>query len=106
MQIAAHTALEKLSNSKELFLELFQHGTLSVEIYKPAGKDLQQPHDRDEVYIIISGSGEFINGNTKSQFLPGDFLFVPAGIEHRFINFTDDFTTWVVFYGPPGGEKI
>jgi mannose-6-phosphate isomerase-like protein (cupin superfamily) len=105
MQIAANSALEKLSNSKELFLKLFQHGTLTVEIYKPAAIDLQQPHDRDEVYIIISGTGEFINGSTKSQFLPGDFIFVPAGIEHRFINYTDDFATWVVFYGPRGGEK-
>jgi hypothetical protein len=31
-------------------------------------------------------------------------LFVPAGIEHRFIKFTEDFVTWVVFYGPKGGE--
>ena len=32
-------------------------------------------------------------------------IFVPAGIEHRFENFTDDFSTWVIFYGPAGGEK-
>ncbi len=34
----------------------------------------------------------------------GDFLFVPAGVEHRFENFTSDFATWVFFYGPVGGE--
>jgi mannose-6-phosphate isomerase-like protein (cupin superfamily) len=34
-----------------------------------------------------------------------DVLFVPAGVEHRFENFTDDFTTWVIFYGQKGGEK-
>jgi uncharacterized RmlC-like cupin family protein len=39
------------------------------------------------------------------HFGPGDFLFVPAGIEHRFVNFTDDFSTWVIFYGPKGGES-
>jgi hypothetical protein len=31
-------------------------------------------------------------------------LFVPAGAEHRFEDFTDDLTVWVVFYGPEGGE--
>ena len=36
---------------------------------------------------------------------PGDFLFVPAGVEHRFEGFTDDLAVWVVFYGPDGGER-
>jgi mannose-6-phosphate isomerase-like protein (cupin superfamily) len=106
MRIEVSAALEKLGNSKELFTELFRHGSLTVEVYKPIEEDLQQPHDKDEMYIIISGTGEFINGNKKSVFAPGDFLFVPAGKVHRFINFTNDFATWVIFYGPEGGEKI
>jgi hypothetical protein len=35
---------------------------------------------------------------------PRDFLFVAAGDEHRFVEFTEDFSTWVLFYGPEGGE--
>jgi hypothetical protein len=31
-------------------------------------------------------------------------LFVPAGVEHRFEDFSDDFAVWVVFWGPDGGE--
>ena len=98
-------ALEKLSQEDSPFKKLFNHGTLSIEIYKPEKVDLQQPHTRDEVYIIISGTGEFINGTRKTNFSPGDFLFVPAGVEHRFLNFSTDFSTWVIFYGPEGGEK-
>jgi hypothetical protein len=30
---------------------------------------------------------------------------VPAGKAHRFENFTPDFATWVVFWGPQGGER-
>jgi mannose-6-phosphate isomerase-like protein (cupin superfamily) len=86
------------------FTTVFQHGTLLVEIYAPRGVDPQQPHTRDELYVVISGSGTFINGSTRTQFGPGDVLFVPAGIEHRFVDFTDDFATWVMFYGPEGGE--
>jgi hypothetical protein len=32
-------------------------------------------------------------------------LFVPAGMDHRFVNFSGDFAAWVIFYGPAGGEK-
>lgn len=104
MHINPGNALEKLKGSGKLFSEVFAHGTLSVEVYKPVNKDLQQPHDRDEVYIVISGKGEFYNDGITCKFSPGDFLFVPAGKEHRFENFSDDFSTWVIFYGPVGGE--
>lgn len=104
MHLQATDVLEKLVEKDQLFLEVFKHGTLSVEVYKPSLVDLQQPHDRDEVYVIIAGHGEFVNNGTKVHFKAGDFLFVPAGVEHRFENFSDDFSTWVLFYGPVGGE--
>lgn len=104
MKIGTKEALEKLKKESSSFLTLFEHGTLSVEIYKPEKIDLQQPHPRDEVYVIVSGSGEFLNDGVRTNFRPGDFLFVPAGNAHRFENFSDDFSTWVLFYGPEGGE--
>ena len=88
----------------ERFVEAFSHGTLSVELYAPVGVDPQTPHDRDEVYFVVSGSGDFVVAGERSPFKAGDALFVAAGAEHRFENFTADFTTWVVFYGPVGGE--
>ena len=88
----------------ERFVQLFGHGTLEIEIYAPRGHDPQQPHTRDEVYIVVSGSGEFVNGERRDRFAPGDFLFVPAGVVHRFENFGDDLVVWVIFYGPEGGE--
>ena len=104
MHLTVDNALAQLKDSGKLFLELFHHGSLNIEIYKPQSVDLQQPHDRDEVYIVISGVGEFMSNGNTIHFNPGDFLFVPAGIEHRFIDFSDDFSTWVIFYGPKGGE--
>ena len=85
---------------------LFEHGTLEVEIYAPRGKDPQQPHTRDEVYVVMQGSGQFVNGAERHPFGVGDVLFVPAGVIHRFEDFSDDFATWVFFYGPEGGEKM
>jgi len=31
-------------------------------------------------------------------------MFVAAGVEHHFEDFTEDLAIWVIFYGPPGGE--
>lgn len=105
MQITSLNALKQLKEHPEEFLTLFEHGTLAVEIYKPDQIDKQQPHSRDEVYIVVSGTGTFFNDGERSEFVSGDFLFVKAGKEHRFENFTEDFSTWVLFYGPEGGES-
>jgi mannose-6-phosphate isomerase-like protein (cupin superfamily) len=86
------------------FATIFQHGSLEVEIYAPQDTDSQQPHARDEVYFVATGSGEFVCGETRQKFAPSDLLFAAAGVEHRLENFTDDLAVWVLFYGPEGGE--
>jgi mannose-6-phosphate isomerase-like protein (cupin superfamily) len=83
----------------------FEHGTMLAKLYAPQVQDLQKPHTRDEVYIVASGTGTLIAGEKRHPFGPGDFLFVPAQVVHRFENFSDDFKVWVVFYGPEGGER-
>jgi mannose-6-phosphate isomerase-like protein (cupin superfamily) len=88
----------------ERFAKVLGHGSMEVEVYAPRGTDPQTPHNRDELYVVVSGSGEFVNGPERRPFGSGDVLFVPAGVEHRFEDFTDDLVVWVVFYGPEGGE--
>lgn len=104
-KVSLHNSLKQLQKSGKEFVELFSHGSLSVEIYKPDQTDKQTPHTRDEIYVIVSGSGVFFLDGERTTFSPGDVLFVPAENEHRFENFTDNFVTWVFFYGPEGGEK-
>ena len=87
------------------YAELFAHGSLSVEVYAPRGEDKQEPHTRDELYVVIAGRGEFVYGGHRAPFGSGDLIFVPARLPHRFENFTVDFSTWVAFYGPEGGER-
>jgi mannose-6-phosphate isomerase-like protein (cupin superfamily) len=86
------------------FTRIFQHGTLTAELYAPRGHDPQTPHTRDEVYVVVQGRGVFFDGNTYCPCESGTFLFVRAGRVHRFQDFTDDFAVWVIFYGPEGGE--
>jgi quercetin dioxygenase-like cupin family protein len=98
-------ALARLATAGAPFVLLFRHGTLEVELYKPDRVDRQQPHTRDEVYVVVSGSGDFVCGGTHRPFGPGEVLFAAAGVEHRFEEFTTDFATWVFFYSPAGGER-
>ena len=84
---------------------MLQHGSMEVEIYAPAAPTRRRRIPAtSEVYVVVTGSGTFINGPERHSFGPGDVLFVPAGVEHRFEDFTDDLAVWVVFYGPEGGE--
>jgi mannose-6-phosphate isomerase-like protein (cupin superfamily) len=89
----------------ERWVAVLERGSIAVELYAPRGTDPQKPHSRDELYMVVSGSGQFVNGQQRYPFRPGDLLFVPAGVVHRFESFSDDFAAWVVFYGPDGGEQ-
>ena len=105
MKSSVIKALQHLNKKPgDLFIKVLEHGNMSVELYKPVDVDLQMPHLQDELYVIISGYGEFLNDGVRTPFQQGDVLFVKAGVEHRFENFTADFATWVIFYGPEGGE--
>jgi mannose-6-phosphate isomerase-like protein (cupin superfamily) len=88
---------------------LMQHGTMTLRYYAPRGRDPQTPHAQDEIYVVVAGAGTFALGRDEAalerrRFGPGDAIFAPAGWVHRFEDFTDDFATWVVFWGPQGGE--
>lgn len=86
-------------------LEAFAHGTMSVVLFAPQGKDYRVSHGQDELYIVVGGEGELVVEGVRHRFAKGDVLFVPARKEHHFENFSRDLVTWAVFWGPQGGES-
>lgn len=96
---------DQLGRDGKPFFAGMGHGSMTVELYKPAGRDLQTPHAQDELYIVIAGSGTFSKAGELRPFASGDVIFVEAGLEHRFESFSEDFETWVIFWGPKGGES-
>lgn len=106
---ATHVSLQQAMASGQppsgnLAIPVFGHGSMEAELYMPVERDRQSPHDRDEIYVVARGRGQFYNGEATVPVEVGAFLFVPAGVEHRFTEFSDDFAVWVFFYGPQGGE--
>ena len=53
----------------------------------------------------MSGSGWFVNGAERHRFGPGDVMFVPANVPHRFEDFSDDLAVWAVFCSPQNEES-
>ncbi len=60
-------------------------------LYPPQKIDPQGPHQQDERYVTISGSGRFVKNGEEKPFQPHDVIFVEAGAEHGFIDFTEGF---------------
>ena len=105
-KLTADDALKKLLEQSEFpFTVMMKHGTMTIEYFAPQQVDTQTPHKQDEIYVIIKGHSSFCRDGERMSCKKNDVLFVPAGMEHHFENFSDDFATWVIFYGPEGGEK-
>ena len=97
-RLTPQAALERLGRAGgQRWVTIFKHGPIELEYYSPRQTDPQQPHTRDEVYFVISGSGWFVSDDGRKRFGPGEMLYVPAGVAHRFEEFTDDFATWAIF---------
>lgn len=64
----------------------------------------QVPHARDEVYFVASGTARYRVEDRVTEVGPGDLLFCAARTPHGFEGNSDDFTVWVLFYGPEKPE--
>lgn len=82
----------------------WKRGTLDVALSLPLPPNEQTPHAQDELYAIIRGRGVLVHDGERTPFESGDLLFVAAGIEHHYEEFTEDLALWRIFYGPTGGE--
>ena len=87
-----------------LSLPVLNRAALDLRYYEPGSVDRQQPHTRDELYIVVSGSAEYCDADGRHRVTQSAAVFVAAGVEHRFESMSKDFAVWVVFYGPEGGE--
>lgn len=85
-------------------IEAFRHGSMSLIYFAPEGTDYQTPHEQDELYFILEGSGVIEIEGESHVFSAGSVIFVAAGKKHKFRGNLSNIKMWAVFYGPKGGE--
>jgi mannose-6-phosphate isomerase-like protein (cupin superfamily) len=49
--------------------------------------DRQAPHEDDEIYVVLEGSGVLEVEGENVELREGHAVFVPAGAEHRFVGY-------------------
>jgi mannose-6-phosphate isomerase-like protein (cupin superfamily) len=58
--------------------------------------DHQQPHDDDELYVVLEGRGVLDVAGKRVELAEGDAVFVPAGAEHTFSGY-ENLSVLVIF---------
>jgi mannose-6-phosphate isomerase-like protein (cupin superfamily) len=71
---------------------------LGVYVLVAPEPDRQQPHELDEVYVVLDGTGVLEIEGRPVPIEEGQAVFVPAGAEHRFTAY-ERLALLVVFNG-------
>ena len=61
--------------------------------------DHQQPHDDDELYVVLEGRGVLTVEGEETPLTEGQAAFVPAGADHRFTGY-EGLSVLVIFTKP------
>jgi len=90
---------QSLSGDSVQYQEFLRVPSLSCGVYRlPAGsKDMQTPHDEDEVYFVLEGSAHMKLGEELKEVGPGSILYVKATETHSFFEIEEDMTLLVFF---------
>jgi mannose-6-phosphate isomerase-like protein (cupin superfamily) len=72
---------------------------LGVYVLVAPEPDTQEPHDDDEVYVVLEGRGTLEVEGESFPVGEGDALFVEAGAEHRFTGY-ESLGVLVIFTRP------
>jgi mannose-6-phosphate isomerase-like protein (cupin superfamily) len=91
---------EKLKGDPVEYLEFLKEPSLSCGLYhlQAGSKDMQAPHDEDEVYLVVNGKARMrLGGEEEREVGPGSLLFVQAATEHSFFEIQEDMTLLVFF---------
>jgi mannose-6-phosphate isomerase-like protein (cupin superfamily) len=95
---------EQRANGRS-YLEFLRVPAVSAGVYfLPRGtKDLQSPHQEDEMYYVVKGKARIVIGAEHADVAAGSVIFVEARAEHRFYDIEEDLLV-LVFFAP--AEKM
>jgi mannose-6-phosphate isomerase-like protein (cupin superfamily) len=76
---------------------------LGVYVLVAPEPDKQQPHEDDEVYIVLEGTGVLEVESEQIPVKEGSAVFVGAGADHRFSAY-EHLSVLVIFERKPAGN--
>jgi quercetin dioxygenase-like cupin family protein len=97
MSLAAALALPRTPGRSA---EVFVDNDLEVRFAARPTDGPQVPHLRDELYFVAAGTGRYRVEDKVTAVGAGDVLFCAAHVAHGFEEISEDFSVWVIFYGP------
>lgn len=69
-------------------------GTYCIPV---GGKDGQEAHPEDEVYVVMRGCARLVTDTSEVEVGPGSVIFLPAGEPHHYTDVSEDLSVVVVF---------
>ena len=84
---------------KKSYREFLRVPQMSAGLYVLAAgaEDKQSPHQEDEVYYVLRGRARMKVAAEDFEVSGGKAIFVPARVEHRFFDITEELAVLVVF---------
>ena len=58
--------------------------------------------EQEEVYFVVTGTGEMCLGEEKITLTAGQAVYIPIGVFHQLTNIGDDILNFIYCYGPAG----
>jgi mannose-6-phosphate isomerase-like protein (cupin superfamily) len=95
------TRSELQARTGELYLEFLRRDSMSCGLYvlEPGADDPQEPHQEDEVYVVLAGRARLRMADQDRPVGPGSVLFVARTVPHRFHDITERLSV-LVFFAP------
>ena len=95
-------SLHKIQKSNSYFHTFINKNSLAAGllILNPGEEDTQEPHENDEVYLIISGNGFLKIKNKNYEISKDKLFFVGKGVPHYFHSNTRELKVLYFFGGP------
>ena len=85
----------------ELYLEFLRRDSMSCGLYvlEAGAADPQEPHQEDEVYVVLGGRGRLLVDGEDQPVGPGSVVFVARTVPHRFHDVSERLSL-LVFFAP------
>jgi mannose-6-phosphate isomerase-like protein (cupin superfamily) len=91
--------IEQRQAAARPWLPFLEVSTLSAGLYvlPEGGVDHQSPHEKDEVYYVVSGRAVIEVEGERTEVGPGSVVYVQARAVHRFVDIEEELRVLVLF---------